>query len=344
MTHTGNAVSGTPRPLGRVHVVGAGPVGLFLTALLQFVDGQVVRLYERRAEYTRTRMVALAEYLVADSIESYKADEIDGQDVEAIFEPLELETRLAYRRSVVGDLRALLDEWTRGFVPLNTIERSLSDLIEGRAIGTVERISAEIAADEAVSMLEPGDILVDCTGARSLMRDLLLPGDDLTARDRNTKRFRLEYALVITFLYSRHYATALGSASTTEISPCRWTGSSAASRPSRTGRTSMSFAFPSRNRTRSGRDPWSAIRRGRTWSLRLEDGSFRQEGGQSFHRLNRSIQELVEGVPVLLREHEGRAIGEAVLRGDRGMLEHKCARAQPGDLRRAIEQLPPLPL
>lgn len=206
MTYTGNAVSGTPRPSGRVHVVGAGPVGLFLTALLQSVDGQLVRLYERRAEYTRTRMVALADYLVADSIESYKADEIDGQDVEAIFEPLELETRLAYRRSVAGDLRALLDEWTRGFVPLNTIERSLWDLIDSRATGTVERISAEIAADEAISMLEPGDILVDCTGARSLMRDLLLPGDDLTARDRNTKRFRLEYALVITFLYSQHYA------------------------------------------------------------------------------------------------------------------------------------------
>ena len=35
-------------------------------------------------------------------------------------------------------------------------------------------------------MLEPGDILVDCTGARSLLRDHLLPGDDLGERDRNT--------------------------------------------------------------------------------------------------------------------------------------------------------------
>ena len=55
-------------------------------------------------------------------------------------------------------------------------------------------------------MLEPDDILVDCTGSRSLLRDLLLPGDDLTARGRNTKRFRLEYALVVTFLYGQHYA------------------------------------------------------------------------------------------------------------------------------------------
>ena len=55
-------------------------------------------------------------------------------------------------------------------------------------------------------MLEPGDILVDCTGTRSVMRDLLLPGDDLEVRDRNTMRFRLEYALVVTFLYDQHYS------------------------------------------------------------------------------------------------------------------------------------------
>ena len=78
------------RPQGRVHIIGAGPVGLFLAALLQGVEGQRVRLYERRSEYTRTRMVSLAKYLVADSIESYKEDEIDGQDVEALFDPVEL--------------------------------------------------------------------------------------------------------------------------------------------------------------------------------------------------------------------------------------------------------------
>src|SRR6188508_866022 len=172
------------RPMGRVHVVGAGPVGLFLTALLQSVDGQEVRLYEKRPEYTRTRMVSLAAYLVADSIESYRADTIDGQDVEAIFEPLELETRLAYRRTVAADLRALLDAWTQGFVPLKTVEHELSELIERRATGTVDRIAADVGGDEALAMLEPTDILVDCTGSRSLLRDRLLPGDDLTAPDR----------------------------------------------------------------------------------------------------------------------------------------------------------------
>ncbi len=199
-------MTGSLRPAGRVHIVGGGPVGLFLTALLQSVEGQSVRLYERRPEYTRTRMVSLAEYLVADSIESYKADTIDGQDVEAIFDPVELATRLAYRKSVAADLRALLDEWTRGFVPLNTIETSLSGLIDDRATGTVERVTADVTADEAIGMLEPGDILVDCTGSRSLLRDLLLPGDDIDRRGRNTKRFRLEYALVVTVLYGQHYA------------------------------------------------------------------------------------------------------------------------------------------
>jgi hypothetical protein len=38
------------------------------------------------------------------------------------------------------------------------------------------------------------------------MRDLLLPGEDLDVRGRNTLRFRLEHALVVTFLYGQNYA------------------------------------------------------------------------------------------------------------------------------------------
>jgi 2-polyprenyl-6-methoxyphenol hydroxylase-like FAD-dependent oxidoreductase len=209
MQSKGRQAISSVRPGGRVHIVGAGPVGLFLAALLQSVDGQQVRLYERRDTYTRTRMVSLADYLIADSIESYKADTIDGQSVEAIFDPTELETRLAYRRTIAADLRALLEAWTLGFVPLNTIERSLSELIESRDTGTVERIAAQVTADDAVAKLEPDDILVDCTGTRSVMRDLLLPGEDrdgLLVRDRNTMRFRMEYSLVVTFLYDQHYS------------------------------------------------------------------------------------------------------------------------------------------
>jgi 2-polyprenyl-6-methoxyphenol hydroxylase-like FAD-dependent oxidoreductase len=196
-----------PRPAGgRVHIVGAGPVGLFLAALLQSIDGQTVRLYERRDQYTRTRMVSLAPYLIADSIESYGADTIDGQSVDAIFEPVELQTRLAYRRTLAPDLRALLETWTQGFVPLNTIERTLSELIDGRSTETVERVTGSVTPDEALAALEPGDVLVDCTGARSLMRDMLDPTVEVGGRDANTVRFRLEYALVITFLYDQHYA------------------------------------------------------------------------------------------------------------------------------------------
>jgi threonine dehydrogenase-like Zn-dependent dehydrogenase len=140
------------RPPGRIHVIGAGPVGLFLTALLQSVADQRLRVYERRADYTRTRMVSLAKYLVADSVESYNDDAIDGLDMEAIFDPVEIATRLAYRRTVAPDLRALLDEWSQGFVALNTIENELSELIETRATGTVERVVGAVGADEALAM------------------------------------------------------------------------------------------------------------------------------------------------------------------------------------------------
>ena len=84
----------------RVHVLGAGPVGLLLTALLQPLDGLSVRLYEKRREYTRTRMVRLASYLVADSAEGYRADNFDGDNVEAVFDPPELAEGLAFRQSI----------------------------------------------------------------------------------------------------------------------------------------------------------------------------------------------------------------------------------------------------
>src|SRR4029079_5832726 len=58
----------------------------------------------------------------------------------------------------------------------------------------------------ALSMAEPGDILVDCTGTRSLLRDHLVPGLAAEQRGRKTLRFRLEYALVVTFLSDRPYA------------------------------------------------------------------------------------------------------------------------------------------
>ena len=201
----GSTTLETLPPGGQVHVVGAGPVGLLLTALLQSMDEFSVRLYEKRREYTRTRMVQLAPYLVADSIESYRTDAIDGDSIEALFDPLELEKGLEFRQSMAADLTALLHEWTLGFCPLNAIERSLSDLIDARASNGLQRSATVISAEEAETMLEPGDVLIDCTGSSSLLRDRLMPGSNGTDQGTNTFKIRLEYALVITFLYGQSY-------------------------------------------------------------------------------------------------------------------------------------------
>ena len=190
---------------GRVHVLGAGPVGLLLTALLQSVEAFSVHLYEKRREYTRTRMVRLGSYLVADSVESYRDDHIDGENIEAVFDPAELDEGLAFRQSIPSDLMTLLRGWARGFCPLNAIEHSLSDLIDTRRSNAVQRTAAVVSAEDAVAMLEPGDILIDCTGSKSLLRDHLAAGSDGVEGGRNTLNIRLEYALVITFLYGQTY-------------------------------------------------------------------------------------------------------------------------------------------
>ena len=191
---------------GRVHVIGAGPVGLLLTAMLQSIEGLSVRLYERRPEYTRTRMVRLAPYLVADTLDDYRTDHIDAETIEAVFDLPELEEGLAFRRSIPSDLMSLLRAWTQGFCPLNTIERALSDLIDGRGSNKVERISTALTAQDAMEMLVPGDILVDCTGCNSLLRNHLEPHPGAGVDGANTVRFRLEYAIVATFLFGGQYA------------------------------------------------------------------------------------------------------------------------------------------
>ena len=194
-----------PQYSGRVHVIGAGPVGLLLTALLQPTEAFSVRLYEKRRDYTRTRMVQLAPYLVADSIESYRVDHIDGENVDAVFEPPELERGIAFRRSIPSDLSALLHQWAMGFCPLNAIERSLSDLIDARKSSNVERVAAVVEAKDAIAMLEPGDILIDSAGSKSLLRDFLVPAIGAGEAAVNTVNIRLEYAIVVTFLYNQAY-------------------------------------------------------------------------------------------------------------------------------------------
>src|SRR5262245_260584 len=108
---TASALTRTTDPIalgGRVHVIGAGPVGLLLTALLQEVEGLSVSLYEKRSEYTRTRMVTLAPYLLADSAEAYRTDAIDGDGIAALFDPEEIVEGIAYRQSISPYLMGLL--------------------------------------------------------------------------------------------------------------------------------------------------------------------------------------------------------------------------------------------
>ena len=193
-----------PSPV-RVHVLGAGPVGLATAVLLQSNDRFAVHLYEKRSEYTRKRMVQLAPYLIADSIASYCDDYIDGESLEAVFTPSELAESLAFRQAIAPDLMALLRTWTMGFCPLNRIERGLSDLIEARRDRPVQRTAAAVTAQDAIALLQPGDVLIDCTGTKSLLRDSLAPGGGAVDEEANTFKLRLEYALVITFLYGQAY-------------------------------------------------------------------------------------------------------------------------------------------
>ncbi len=202
---SGLPISETLAPAVRVHVVGAGPVGLVVAALLQSSDRFSVHLYEKRRDYTRTRMVQLAPYLVADSIASYCTDFIDEGSVEAIFEPSELAQGLAFRQSIPPDLMGLLRGWTLGFCPLNDIERSLSDLIDARRARPVQRTAVVVTAHDAMTMLQPGDVVVDCTGTNSVVRDSLVPSAGAADGEANTFKLRLEYALVITFLYGQAY-------------------------------------------------------------------------------------------------------------------------------------------
>ena len=196
-----------PRSERRVHIIGAGPVGLIMTAMLQSMEGFSIRLYEKRPAYTRTRMVKLASYLTADSISAYCADEIDGDNVSAVFEPSELERGLNFRRSINPRLFALLKGWNRGFCRLNDIEETLSALIAEGGKSPVERIQGALTAEQAMAALQPQEIMIDCTGANSLLRDHLVPPtlNEPESRERNTYKIRLEYAANVTFLFGRPY-------------------------------------------------------------------------------------------------------------------------------------------
>jgi 2-polyprenyl-6-methoxyphenol hydroxylase-like FAD-dependent oxidoreductase len=194
---------GGVRSGGRVHILGAGPVGLLLTALLQPRAGPAVRLYEKRGDYARTRMVKLSQYLTAETVQDYREGHLDAENVEAVFDTADLETGLALRQAIPPDLMQLLRRWTLGFVPLNAIERALSELIDAREAHPVERTTVALTAEEAIALPEPADVVIDCTGTKSLLRDRLIPGAG--EGDGNTVGMLFEHALVVTFMYSQTY-------------------------------------------------------------------------------------------------------------------------------------------
>jgi len=150
-------------------------------------------------------MVKLSSFLTADTVESYCADYIDAENLEAVFDLAEIKETLAFRQSIPEDLMSLIREWVQGFCPLNSIEQALSNLINNRGLNTVERIMTNMTAEQAIAMLGPGDILIDCTGCKSLLRDHLATGPDSGSIDANTYNIQLEYAIIVTFVYGQEY-------------------------------------------------------------------------------------------------------------------------------------------
>jgi hypothetical protein len=196
----------TDEPPVVVHVLGAGPVGLMMTALLMAVPGYRIRLYEKRSGYTRDRMVRLAPYLTADNIHAYRSDPLDGENVEAVFEPWELEEALAFRQKMAPELREILSRLSGGFCRLNDIEGELSALVDRGSSSPVERITATLSVDDVHAMTGPEDIVIDCTGCKSLLRDHLVPDwDPDVGGHGNTNRIRMEHAAVATFVFNKRY-------------------------------------------------------------------------------------------------------------------------------------------
>ena len=105
-------------PGGRVHISARGrSVFSWLRCSSPWTDVDV-RLYEKRDEYTRTRMVHLEPYLAADSIESYCTDPHRRRQRPGRLRSGSSWTRpSSSERSIPSDLMTLLRGWTRGLLP-----------------------------------------------------------------------------------------------------------------------------------------------------------------------------------------------------------------------------------
>lgn len=201
-------------------VVGAGPVGLLATSLLQRVTSNEIVLVEKRPTYTRERVVKLSPFLFARSASDYDADFYDADNVRAVFDPDDLADLFAAKRAVPADVRATLEELGRGWVSIRQIEESLSALVANHADRQVTRLNQAIDVDQLSDLVEPGDAVLDCTGSHSLLRNVLPSGrrdalfrqDPTTSAlgrsrgrrgvgewDANLLEFVMEHALLVTF-------------------------------------------------------------------------------------------------------------------------------------------------
>jgi len=206
--------------VSKTYIIGAGPVGLLTTALLQRSSTKDIVLYEKRPAYTRTRMVALSPFMLAQDVNSYNIDPFDADNIRAIFNPDALTDLFASKRSLPRDVKDFIRDLGSDYVPLNTIENSFAEFVAaGREI---DRRAENITIEGLESILQAGDVVLDCSGRNSLTRDALPSGrrDALFRQlgmtkqahqgrrgvnewSENTLEFVLEHALVVTFEMSQ---------------------------------------------------------------------------------------------------------------------------------------------
>lgn len=179
------------------YVLGAGPIGLATAATLQECTADRIVLFEKRPAYTRQRKVTLGHFLLAESVEDYDAEDLDADDIRAVFRHDDLADLLASKRLIPEPIRELFEGIGSSFVALNSIEMALEEIVgHGRAI---ERHQQAVTLDDLTRLVRPGDTVLDATGRNSLTRDALLGVD-------NTLEFVLEHALVASFAFDGEHA------------------------------------------------------------------------------------------------------------------------------------------
>ncbi|MFM8353160.1 MAG: hypothetical protein ACKN9D_19085, partial [Actinomycetales bacterium] len=153
--------------------------------------------FEKRPAYTRERKVTLGHFLLAESVADYDAEDLDADDIRAVFRHDDLADLIASKEAIPEEIRELIAGIGTSFVALNSIEMALAEIVgAGRAI---DRRQQALTLNELDQLVRPGDTVLDATGRNSLTRDALLGAD-------NTLEFVLEHALVASFAFDGDHA------------------------------------------------------------------------------------------------------------------------------------------